>query len=334
MPSFESTNHILVLPRLRVQNINTISSPLTWGFPSMTAFLGFMWALERKIPAELSKQITFTGIGVICHNFTPQATRAGYQYSFHQTRNPIDSKGETRSIAEEGRAHMEVTLLLGAEGGFESLDLVDQQKIAREIALIVEKMRLAGGSILPQKYPHQRRAQPEMIRLESDGDAAIKQFKKLRCRWLPGSCLVLREDLLRQKHTENFATDPTTSLVDSWLDFAKLGFRSEVSSSDSAGCKETAKVDWVPIRKPGWLVPIPVGYSAISTLYRPGEVAATRDDKTHFRFVESIYSVGEWISPHRLTSVRQLLWYTETDKNTGIYKCANNFAALITSNSQ
>ena len=34
---------LLVLPRLRVQNANAISSPLTHGFPSVTAFTGLMW---------------------------------------------------------------------------------------------------------------------------------------------------------------------------------------------------------------------------------------------------------------------------------------------------
>ena len=40
--------HLLVLPHLKVHNANAVSSPLTHGFPSMTAFLGLMWALERK----------------------------------------------------------------------------------------------------------------------------------------------------------------------------------------------------------------------------------------------------------------------------------------------
>ncbi len=35
---------VLVLNRLPIQNANAISSPLTHGFPSMTAFLGLMWA--------------------------------------------------------------------------------------------------------------------------------------------------------------------------------------------------------------------------------------------------------------------------------------------------
>ena len=43
---------LLVLPRLKVQNANAISSPLTWGFPPPSAFLGFAHALERRLSAR------------------------------------------------------------------------------------------------------------------------------------------------------------------------------------------------------------------------------------------------------------------------------------------
>jgi len=33
---------ILVLPHLRIQNANAIATPLTHGFPSITAFTGLM----------------------------------------------------------------------------------------------------------------------------------------------------------------------------------------------------------------------------------------------------------------------------------------------------
>ena len=33
---------VLVLPRIRVQNANAISSPLTWGFPAVSAFTGLI----------------------------------------------------------------------------------------------------------------------------------------------------------------------------------------------------------------------------------------------------------------------------------------------------
>ncbi len=35
---------ILILPKLAIQNANCISSPLTWGFPSIAAVLGFVHA--------------------------------------------------------------------------------------------------------------------------------------------------------------------------------------------------------------------------------------------------------------------------------------------------
>ena len=57
---------LLILPRLRIQNANAISSPLTHGFPSMTAFLGFMWALGRKM-ADAGIPLKPEKIGVICH---------------------------------------------------------------------------------------------------------------------------------------------------------------------------------------------------------------------------------------------------------------------------
>ncbi len=40
---------LLILPRLRIQNANAMSSPFTHGFPAITAFIGLMWALERKL---------------------------------------------------------------------------------------------------------------------------------------------------------------------------------------------------------------------------------------------------------------------------------------------
>ena len=49
MNTLPSSEGLLILPRLSVQNANAISSPLTHGFPSMTAFLGLMWALARRL---------------------------------------------------------------------------------------------------------------------------------------------------------------------------------------------------------------------------------------------------------------------------------------------
>ena len=52
MSDFPRFTHRLVVPHLCVQNANAISSPLTHGFPAITAFLGLQWALERKARAQ------------------------------------------------------------------------------------------------------------------------------------------------------------------------------------------------------------------------------------------------------------------------------------------
>lgn len=76
----------------------------------------------------------------------------------------------------------------------------------------------------------------------------------------------------------------------------------------------------------GWLVPIPVGYAALGELHPPGSVRDARDANTPFRFVEGLYSLGQWISPHRLERPEQLLWFADSQPEAGHYRCRNAFA--------
>ena len=87
---------------------------------------------------------------------------------------------------------------------------------------------------------------------------------------------------------------------------------------------------WTLRPKAGWLVPLPIGYAGISPLYAAGEVAQTRDETTPFRFVESLYTLGEWVSPHRLDTLAQLLWTQEADPATGLYRSRNRYADRFT----
>ena len=110
MPTVAQT--LLVLPHLRVQNANAISSALTHGFPSITAFTGFMWALQRKlVAAEIPLKLH--QVGVICHHHEEQVTD-GYVKTFRLTRNPVDASGQTAAIVEEGRVHLDITLVFQA----------------------------------------------------------------------------------------------------------------------------------------------------------------------------------------------------------------------------
>lgn len=322
-PECPDIKGLLVLPHLRVQNANAVSSPLTWGFPSITAFTGFMHALERKLDADLP--LIFNAVGVICHSFEAQATTGGFTRSFHLTRNPIKSNGETAAIVEAGRIHLDVTLVFGVSGGALSGDHAERQRIATTVADHIAGMRLAGGSILPSisaPGTTPRTARAELHALADDPDARSADFRRLRRRWLPGFALVSRDDLLEQKLAELKQHNQQATVLDAWLDLSRLSYHAEHITTPGTGPEG---VEWSAIRKPGWCVPIPVGYGALSPLHAAGEVVNARDDCTPHRFVESLYSIGQWIAPHRIGSARDLLWYAHTDPEGGLYRCHNDF---------
>lgn len=311
---------LLVLPHLRIQNANAISSPLTHGFPAMSAFLGLMWALERKL-AE-AWPLVFDGIGVICHSHEEQTTEGGFTRAFRLTRNPVGKDGGTAAIVEEGRIHLELTLVFGIRGGIVAESDQAYQACAQAVADALAQMRVAGGSVLAGQAP-------VFTRFDEKPDEAAKQFRQLRRRWLPGFALVSRDDLLASRLAElRNTTQPDATALDAWLDLSRFNWRSERKETldpETRAVKKT-EIVWQTDRE-GWLVPIPVGYGALSELHPPGAVANARDASTPFRFVESLYSIGEWLAPHRLQSPQQLLWYADTDAQAGLYRVRNDYAA-------
>jgi len=68
-----------------------------------------------------------------------------------------------------------------------------------------------------------------------------------------------------------------------------------------------------------------VGYKAISEVFDNKEIENTRDNETPVCFVESVHSVGEWQSAHRIRSTKELnncLWRYHYEKNW--YLCKQN----------
>ena len=326
MPTEETTcNALLVLPRLRVQNANTISSPLTWGFPSITAFTGLMTALERRL--GLQSGLALLGVGVICHGFEPQVTTAGYTRSFHLTRNPVLQDGSTAAIVEEGRAHLDITLVFDVELDLSRSGEAERSQLAAHIGELVAGMRIAGGSVMPALPGTFRNPPRPLLTLVPDTvEERTKQFSRLSRRWLPGFALVSRDDLLQARRIELQTTQPGATLLDAWLDMSRINHRATRSQTVDEKTGETLEtIEWATDSRAGWTVPIPVGFAPLTALYSPGEVIGVRDVSVPFQFVESVYSIGQWISPHRLNEVEQLLWRPSYDPATGLYRCINAF---------
>lgn len=313
--------HLLVLPHRRIQNANAVSSALTHGFPSMTAFLGHMWALERKTRAA-GLDLAFNAVGVVCHDHQEQTTEERFVRKFRLTRNPVDKDGDTAAIVEEGRIHLDVSLIFAVRSERWSADSQSQADDIQQVADIVSSMRLAGGTLIPPAQSWRRAYQPYTVTLIGNEEDQRAIFRKARLRLLPGFTLVGRDDLLEKRFVDLQAEKADASRLDAWLSLARINWRYQ-SPNDAS---KQQKSEWANDRTGGgWIVPIPVGYGALSDLHRPGSVANARDGSTPFRFVESLYSVGEWISPHRLQTAQELLWYADSKPDEGLYRCRNDY---------
>jgi CRISPR-associated protein Csy2 len=301
-----------------VQNANAVSSPLTHGFPSMTAFLGLMWALERKT-RKAGITLEFNAVGVISHGYQEQVIKDGFVKKFRLTRNPLKKNGDTDAIIEEGRIHLDLSLVFAvhAEDGW---DKERQQADITSIAQLLSEMRLAGGTLLPPQHPQQRRYQPWLADFTGSDEARREEFRRTCVRLLPGSALVARDDLIDRRLADLQIKNPATTRLDAWLSLSCLQWHHDPKANNGEGA-------WQSDRRKGrgWIVPIPVGYGALGPVHPAGSVANARDATTDFRFVESLYSVGEWIGPHRMQSPRQLLWYADSQPDAGLYRCRNDY---------
>lgn len=312
---------LLLLPRLRVQNANAISGPLTWGFPAVTAFTGFVHALQRALREEM--EISLDGVAIVCHQHQAQTSQpAGKRTQvFHLSRNPVGKDGSTSAIVEEGRIHLEISLLIGVTGDALYDGMLDHQSIAQRAWDVALGMRLAGGSLLPPTGKLGSRSQPVLAPWPGTVDEEARLSRHLGQRLLPGFALIPRDDLLARHTAALQEKDPSLTTLDALLDLSRLNIEPPGSLDESGEPRE----HWQVRQRSGWLVPIPVGYRSLSA-HEPGSVRNARDRSVPFHFVESLYGLGEWRSPHRFSDIRQLLWYHQNEAD--LYRCTAPFLDL------
>lgn len=108
--------HFLLIPHLKIHNANAMSSPYTIGFPAMTAWLGAVHALQRKLKQQ-GCDLNLNKVAVSCHDFNLQTYkgRGDFVHSIVGTTNPLDKDGNRPAFIEEARCHLEVSLLIEIE---------------------------------------------------------------------------------------------------------------------------------------------------------------------------------------------------------------------------
>ena len=114
---------LIVIPKIKIHNANALSSPYTIGFPAMTAWLGGVHALQRKLNQQHFANLKFPRMAVVCHHIDLQTHKGDgdYVYSIIGTSNPLTKTGSRPSFIEEARCHLTVSLVIEYQGlGFKA----------------------------------------------------------------------------------------------------------------------------------------------------------------------------------------------------------------------
>lgn len=286
---------ILLIPNIKIHNANALSSPYTIGFPAMTAWLGFMHALERKLSGSPFENIQFSGLIVSCLDIDLQTFKGKGDYisSLIGTSNPLDKTGSRPSFIEEARCDLEVTLAIECK-----LGVIDYQEFTSFIDTQLHLMKIASGDIIGFK-PSQHK--------EVDNDEPRQLTKYL----MPGFCLVGRQELMQQSMQQG------KDAIDALLDYLKTTTDVEVDDQHKVTKSKAYR------KEKGWLVPIAIGYQGISEL---GSIKNTRDQDTPHRFAESVVTLGEFKMPHHFDTLDEMMWRYQPYQGNDLYLCQNNYS--------
>lgn len=307
---------LLLLSRIKVENANAISG-LVYGFPSITHFLGYVHALSRELEKTLG--ICLGGCSVVCHDYHVHsyAKGAGGEQVFALTKNPLTKEEEAPPFNEEGKVGLTVSLII--ECNFTADDFpahftgistqTDMKKFEKYVANLATSRRLAGGPIVDISTV-------QYFEVPESEEKEKQLFRRILRSILPGFILKERADLLSQYLSQNPGVNP----FDGFLDFYTLKSKAFLKNDETSA---QDKVEWENIPKPstGWIVPIQVGYKAISQVHEKGTVARARDSEVPFCFVEPVYGLAEWISPHRIRDIESIIWRYNHEND--YYLCQN-----------
>lgn len=305
------TKKYLSLRHVKIHNANAFSSPLTIGFPAMTAWLGAMHALERKLRQhEALSDIRLTKLAVSCHDFNLQTYKGPGDYvnSVIITSNSLRKKGasfERPPFIEEARVHLTISLLIEIDG-----------LLPDRFSIFIEKttetlmgMKIAGGDILdflPIQDPMESTSTRNSRLLLVDGENEREVRRAIRSL-MPGYVLVERRQLLKRKQEELNQQD----ILQVMLDLLALHYEYD-DEQDSWHLQ--------PRKEKGWLVPIVTGFKGLTPL---GHVANQRDASTLHRFAEPVLTLGEFKMAHRFDCIDDIMWHYHYDKNKDLYVCVN-----------
>lgn len=285
---------LLLLPHIKVHNANALSSPFTIGFPAMTAWLGAVHALQRKLNEDNFKDLNFHSTAVISHDCDLQTHKGvgDYVHSIIGTGNPLNKEGSRSAFIEEARCHLDVSLVIEYLG----VNKDDEERLLERLSHhLNSSMKIAGGDILSFNLPI-------ALKIEEGNDT---ELRKLTRQLMPGYAIVERRELMKE------AMENDQDAINALLNYLVIHHSCE---QDDDG-----NIIWLSKRKTaGWIVPIATGFHGITEL---GEAKNQRDPDVPHRFAESIVTLGEFKMPYKIKSINEILWHYQVETENNLYLC-------------
>ncbi|EJL6849728.1 type I-F CRISPR-associated protein Csy2 [Vibrio cholerae] len=284
--------NVLILPHLKIHNANALSSPFTIGFPAMTAWLGFMHALERKLSQAGLSDLMLHSAAVVSHRCDVQTHKGegDFVHSIIGTANPLDKDGSRSAFIEEARCHLDVSLVIEWSGNEEQ---VQQPEFTLQLQAVIATMKVAGGDVLSFGKPSVK-----SVITQEDTAQVLRQL-------MPGYVLNERRDLMID------AMQQGDDAIDALLGYLTVDHHCEQLEDQS--------VVWHSQRKTsGWIVPIATGFQGISPL---GEAKNQRDPSVPHRFAESVVTLGEFVMAYKIKHLDDILWQYHPDLENDLYLC-------------
>ncbi|MBW5432902.1 type I-F CRISPR-associated protein Csy2 [Vibrio cholerae] len=284
--------NVLILPHLKIHNANALSSPFTVGFPAMTAWLGFVHALERKLSQAGLSDLMLHSTAVVSHRCDVQTHKGegDFVHSIIGTANPLDKDGSRSAFIEEARCHLDVSLVIEWSGNEEQ---VQQPEFTLQLQAVIATMKVAGGDVLSFGKPSVK-----SVITQEDTAQVLRQL-------MPGYVLIERRDLMID------AMQQGDDAIDALLGYLTVDHHCEQLEDQS--------VVWHSQRKTsGWIVPIATGFQGISPL---GEAKNQRDPSVPHRFAESVVTLGEFVMAYKIKHLDDILWQYHPDLENDLYLC-------------
>ncbi|MEE9338259.1 MAG: type I-F CRISPR-associated protein Csy2 [Methylococcaceae bacterium] len=234
-------NSYITLSHIQVQSANCVAG-ITYGFPAITSFLGFVHALSRKL--QKSNGITLDGCAVIAHQhqLLTYKTDSYSDAYFSQTKNPAAGQyqqkniGSTPPVIEEGKMHLTVSLVIECQG-FSGTD-GDKKDLEKHIRNLCFTHRLAGGVITNIKGVIYENIQDD------------NAFYQCRRRLMPGFVLMDRSQYLNEHLSVLKQDNPKAEMLDAWLDFCSIKYKAEAQLDDDEVLSNKPKPNGIILKNP------------------------------------------------------------------------------------